>query len=156
MMTRPSHRICLRGIVGVLGLLGAVVVVCGLLAPVPSVRAQGGEAWGERAPMLLPRSEASVAELNGKIYFIGGYPGTRLTSDSVQVYDPQADSWELGPPLPIPLHHTMAAVVDGRLYVIGGEAGNPTGNESIYQRGVLVLDEQLGAWIPRAPMPTAR
>ena len=76
--------------------------------------------------MQLPRSEASVAEHNGKIYFMGGYPGARITSDSVQVYDPKTDSWELGPPLPVPLHHTMASAANGRLYIIGGEAGNPS------------------------------
>jgi N-acetylneuraminic acid mutarotase len=152
---QTRQRPWLRGIALALGILGAIVAAGGAGTTVPA-RAQDDESWGERAPMLLPRSEASVAELNGKIYVIGGYPGTRLTSDSVQVYDPRADSWELGPPLPMPLHHTMAAVVNGRLYVIGGEAGNPTGSESIYQRGLLVLDEQLGAWVPRAPMPTAR
>jgi N-acetylneuraminic acid mutarotase len=136
-----------------LGLLGAV----GLLAPALPVVAQAEtSAWTERQPMLLPRSEASVAELNGKIYFMGGYPGARITSDSVQVYDVQTDSWELGPPLPRPLHHTMASVADGKLYIIGGEAGNPTGSESVFQSATYVLDEQAGAWMPRAPMPTAR
>ena len=103
--------------------------------------------------MQLPRSEASVAELNGKIYFLGGYPGARITSDSVQVYDSQTDSWELGPPLPVPLHHTMASAANGRLYIIGGEAGNPSGGQG-FQNTVYMLDEQAGTWVPRAPMPT--
>lgn len=118
--------------------------------------AQGGGSWGERAPMLLPRSEASVAEVNGKVYFLGGYPGARITSDSVQVYDTKTDTWELGPPLPLPLHHTMASTVNGRLYVIGGEAGNPTAGQSVFQTGVYMLDPEAGEWTPRAPMPTAR
>jgi N-acetylneuraminic acid mutarotase len=141
-----------------LGLLGGIGAGIGLPAPATPAWAQGNsaEVWSERAPMLLPRSEASVAELNGKIYFIGGYPGARITSDSVQVYDAQTDSWELGPPLPVPLHHTMAAVANGRVYVIGGEAGNPTAGESVFQSGVYMLDEQAGAWVPRASMPTAR
>ncbi len=106
--------------------------------------------------MELPRSEASVAELNGKIYLMGGYPGGRITSDSVQVYDTKTDTWALGPPLPLPLHHTMAAVANGKLYVIGGEAGNPTAGQSIFQTGTYMLDEAADAWLPRAPMPTAR
>jgi len=144
-----------RVVAVVLGLLGAIGMLW-LPAPVATARAQGGEVWGERVPMLLPRSEASVAELNGRIYFIGGYAGDRITSDSVQVYDAQIDSWSLGPPLPRPLHHAMARVVNGQLYVIGGEAGNPTGPESVFQYSVYVLDEQAGAWVARAPMPTAR
>jgi len=106
--------------------------------------------------MLLPRSEMSIAELDGRIYALGGYPGGRITSDAVQVYDSRTDSWAFGPPLPLPLHHTMAAVVDGRLYLIGGEAGNPTPAESVFQERVYMLDAQAGEWLPRAPMPTAR
>jgi len=125
-----------------------------LAAPV-SAQSQPG-VWEERAPLLLPRSEMSIAELDGRIFAIGGYAGDRLTSDAVQVYDSRTDSWAFGPPLPLPLHHTMAAAVDGRLYLIGGEAGNPTASESAFQDSVFLLDEQAGAWLPRAPMPTAR
>jgi N-acetylneuraminic acid mutarotase len=151
-MRRTGRFTFRRWITAGLGLLGAV----GILTPVVPVSAQEPTGWIERAPMELPRSEASIAEYNGKIYFMGGYPGARITSDSVQVYDPTSDSWELGPPLPLPLHHTMASVANGRLYIIGGEAGNPTAGESVFQNGVYMLDEQAGAWVPRAPMPTAR
>src|SRR3712207_4169848 len=98
-IVRQSGRCAsLRRIVAGLALLGVV----GMLAPVVPAAAQEPTGWSERAPMLLPRSEASVAELNGKIYFMGGYPGARITSDSVQVYDPRTGNWELGPPLPLP------------------------------------------------------
>ena len=41
-----------------------------LLAP---AAAQGrSDGWEERAPMLTPRSEQSIAELNGRIYAMGG------------------------------------------------------------------------------------
>jgi N-acetylneuraminic acid mutarotase len=127
----------------------------GPLAVPASAQEQG--VWGERAPMLLPHSEISIAELNGRVYVLGGYPGARVTSDAVQVYDSQSDSWSFGPPLPRPLHHTMAAVADGRLYLIGGEAGNPNQSQSLgFQNTVYQLDEQAGEWLTRAPMPTAR
>ena len=139
------------------GLLVLAISASTVGQPAAVALAQGASgSWSERSPMLLPRSEASVAELNGKVYFMGGYPGARITSDSVQVYTPASDSWELGPPLPIPLHHTMASVANGRLYIIGGEAGNPTAGESVFQNGIYMLDEQAGQWLPRAPMPTAR
>ena len=147
-----------RAVVAGLGLLGAV----GLPAPALPVVAQTETSdWTERQPMLLPRSEASVVELNGKIYFMGGYPGARITSDSVQVYDAQTDSWELGPPLPRPLHHTMAAVANGKLFIIGGEAGNPTGGEGndASERGVFDLNERYdptaNAWHSHEPLPLA-
>src|SRR3954466_9731230 len=82
-MRQTWRRIWKRGVVAALALASTIGLAAGL--PAPAALAQSGDVWGERAPMLLPRSEASVAELNGKIYVIGGYPGTRVTSDSVQV-----------------------------------------------------------------------
>lgn len=125
----------------------------------PSTQAWGqtnADNWGERASMLLPRSEVSIAENNGRIYAIGGYPGERITSDQVQVYDSAMDTWSLGPALPMPMHHTMAAVADGKVYVIGGEAGNPVGGQSIFINLVHVLNEEADVWEPRADMPTRR
>ena len=149
---RRSYRLALLTWIAV----GAALV--GGVGPLqaPASAQSQADAWGERASMLAPRSEHSIAELAGRIYALGGYPGTRITSNSVQVYDSRTDSWAYGPPLPLPLHHTMAAVVDGRLYLIGGEAGNPAPGESVFQDRVYVLDEQAGEWVPRAPMPTAR
>ena len=152
-MRQTWRSIGLRWVTAGLALLGAT----GMVLPAPLAEAQEpASAWTERAPMLLPRSEASIAELNGKVYFMGGYPGARITSDSVQVYDSKTDTWELGPPLPIPLHHTMASVANGKLYIIGGEAGNPTAGQSVLQTGTYMLDEEAGVWVERAPMPTAR
>jgi N-acetylneuraminic acid mutarotase len=140
-----------------------VVIVASLTAAVSSLvgggapRAYGqSDGWFTRADLMLPRSETSTAVLDGRIYVMGGYPGGRITSDAVQVYDSRTDSWSLGPPLPRPLHHTMTAVVDGRLYLFGGEAGNPTGSESVFQSATFMLDETAGTWVERTAMPTAR
>jgi N-acetylneuraminic acid mutarotase len=126
-----------------------------LLAPtLPVVAQTETSAWTEHQPMLLPRSEASVAELNGKIYVMGGYPGARITSDSVQVYDVQTDSWELGPPLPRPLHHTMAAMEDGKLYVAGGRFGGGVGSEMTDV--VEIYDPVANTWSAGARMLAPR
>ena len=127
-----------------------------LLAP---AAAQGGpDGWEERAPMLTPRSEQSIAELNGRIYAMGGYSGERIASDVVQVYDSRTDSWSYGPSLPGPMHHTMAAAADGRLYIIGGEYGGPGpgAGAPVYLDTIYMLDEEAGTWVPRATMPTRR
>lgn len=145
-------------LLGFLTWLAAGTALVGGVGPpsAPASAQSQSDGWGERAPLLLPRSEMSIAELDGRIYALGGYPGARVTSDAVQVYDSRTDAWTFGPSLPLPLHHTMAAVVDGRLYLIGGEGGNPTPGESVFQDRVYMLDEQAGEWVPRAPMPTAR
>jgi hypothetical protein len=45
------------------------------------------DGWSLLAPLPVPNSEIGVAELDGKIYVIGGYPGDRKTVATVQVYD---------------------------------------------------------------------
>jgi N-acetylneuraminic acid mutarotase len=107
--------------------------------------------------MLQPRSEMAVADLGGRVYVIGGYPPGRIPSDVVQVYDPATNNWTLGPATPVPLHHSHAVAVGGRLFLIGGEFdGAGTGRPSVYLSTVYELDAAAGAWLPRAPMPTAR
>src|SRR5215203_6730008 len=77
----------------------------------PSTEVDGGE-WGTRAGLIEPNSELPVAELNGKLYLLGGYPGTRQTVRTVQIYDIASDSWALGPQLPQLNNHGMAAGVN--------------------------------------------
>ena len=112
----------------------------------------GGQ-WAQRAPMIEANSELAFAELNGKLYLLGGYPASRQTARTVQVYDIASGSWQLGPPLPQPNNHGMAAGVNGRVYLIGGqtEADAPTYVDTVYE-----LNPASGAWVAKARMPTAR
>ena len=103
--------------------------------------------------MIEANSELAFAELNGKIYLLGGYPASRQTARTVQVYDIAGNRWELGPPLPQPNNHGMAAGVRGRVYLIGGQttADNPSYVDTVYE-----LDPGRGTWVEKARMPTAR
>ena len=119
----------------------------------PPVEPAPGE-WGNRADLLHNYSELAFAELNGKLYLLGGYPATRVTVRTVQVYDIASDSWALGPQLPQPNNHGMAASVNGRIYLIGGQTlADPPHN---YVATVYELDPTTGVWVEKAPMPTAR
>lgn len=111
--------------------------------------------WGMRALLLVPNSEYALAEANGRIYVMGGYPASRVTSRTVQVYDIATNSWQLGPDLPQPNNHGMAAAVNGRIYLIGGQFdGDQNGATAV--NTVYELDPAVGAWVEKAPMPTAR
>jgi hypothetical protein len=110
--------------------------------------------WGLRAPLLAPNSELAFAEANGKLYLMGGYPASRQTSRTVQVYDIASDRWELGPQLPQPNNHGTAATVNGKVYLIGGQTSDMS--DQGYQNTVYELDPATGVWTTRAPMPTAR
>ena len=81
--------------------------------PSPAQQIDGGQ-WSQRAPLIEANSELALAEVNGKIYLLGGYPANRQTARSVQVYDIAGGSWQLGPPLPQPNNHGMAAGVHRR------------------------------------------
>ena len=114
-------------------------------------------AWDMRAALLAPLSELALAESNGRIYMMGGYPSTRITARTVQVYDIASNTWALGPELPSPNNHGMAASVDGKIYLIGGQtqADDMPGTNS-YVDTVYELGPAVGTWVEKAPMPTAR
>lgn len=77
--------------------------------------------WGLRESLLENNSEFALAEANGKLYVLGGYPPSRQTAQTVQVYDIASDRWQLGRPLPQPNNHGMAAAVNGKIYLLGGQ-----------------------------------
>ena len=108
--------------------------------------------WSTRSSLLEANSEMSVAELNGNIYVMGGYPSTRVTVRTVQVYDSTQNRWSFTTPLPIPLNHAMPAVANGRLFIIGGQ----TDTGEAYVDAVFEYNPATTNWTARAPMPTAR
>jgi N-acetylneuraminic acid mutarotase len=97
--------------------------------------------------MLDPNSEMAVAAVGGKVYVLGGYPASRVTQDTLQIYDIASDSWTRGTPAPIPLHHPVTVGVNGRLYSLGGQ---PDTNRS------FEYDPAANQWRELAAMPTAR
>ena len=111
--------------------------------------------WGLRAGLLVANSEFALAESNGRIYVMGGYPASRVTSRTVQVYDIASNSWQLGPQLPQPNNHGMAAAVNGKIYVLGGQTTDDQEGASAVNT-VYELDPAINAWVEKARMPTAR
>jgi N-acetylneuraminic acid mutarotase len=109
--------------------------------------------WSTRSNLLEANSEMAVAELDGKIYVMGGYPASRVTVRTVQVYDAAQNRWSLTTPLPIAVNHQMPAAANGRLYVIGGQtdAGNTSFTNTVFEFNPATTN-----WTAKTPMPTAR
>ncbi|WHZ28348.1 MAG: hypothetical protein OJF51_003146 [Nitrospira sp.] len=118
--------------------------------------------WRTTASMPTKRTEVAAATLEGKIYVVGGFEKPSLgnmlnfaITSSVEVYDPETDTWTSKAPLPVGLHHVGIGVVGGRLYVVGGyrksgfSVWNPVAT-------VYAYDPSTDSWTERAPMPTAR
>lgn len=125
-----------------------------LAGTIGAAQAQDAGEWAHRAPLLAPNSEFAVAEAGGRLYILGGYPSSRETVTTVQIYDTATDSWRLGPDLPVPNNHGMAVSVEGRIYLIGGQTSAAGGDS--YVDTVYMLDPEAEAWVERAPMPTRR
>jgi N-acetylneuraminic acid mutarotase len=103
---------------------------------------------------LEPNSELAVAELDGKIYLMGGYPASRQTVNTVQIYDAATDSWAFGEPMPVPSNHNVAVAVNGMVYTIGGQPTAQGGGP--FLQDVYAYDPATATWTERAPMPTWR
>jgi N-acetylneuraminic acid mutarotase len=69
--------------------------------------------------MGATRCDHASVVLDGKIYAMGGYGRSPL--DTVEVYDPQADSWQRVASMPRGLYGHAAAAMGGKMYVTGGQ-----------------------------------
>ena len=97
--------------------------------------------------MPLERSEVAVAELDGKIYVIGGFDGQQ----ELEIYDPAVDRWSRGAAIPRALHHAGAVGLNSKLYVIGGYANGWDPTDTVYE-----YDPAGDRWRSLAAMPTPR
>jgi len=114
-----------------------------------------GGGWQARAPLPTgaERGSAGVAADATTLYLIGG-ASTTAPLASAWAYDLELDAWRALPDLPSPRSHPVGMVAsDGTVIVAGGlrtlDATQPLAD-------VLALPPGASAWVPRAPMPTAR
>jgi hypothetical protein len=78
--------------------------------------------WSTCSPLRTPRSRLTLATgADGLIWAIGGASKSNATVRTIEIYDPQTDTWRRGPSLRIARRGPGAALgPDGRLYAIGG------------------------------------
>ena len=88
--------------------------------------------------------------MNGKIYAIGGQAQDFSKIDTVEEFDPAANTWTTKPSrMPHPRQQSAAAIVDNKVYIMGGGAGDTISTVNVY-------DSTLDVWTTDVPMPTAR
>jgi len=128
------------------------------------------DTWSQKKNMALPAHHVAFAELNGKIYVMGGFvrPAKGPTAwepiANAWEYDPKSDTWKALPPMPTKRGSTNAAAVGGKIYVIGGAGIHPGSKETSLHPARPhralgtneVYDPKTNTWESRQPMPTAR
>ncbi|TEB06805.1 Intracellular serine protease [Pelotomaculum schinkii] len=108
-----------------------------------------GEIWNIKASMPTPRFRLAAAEVNGKIYAIGG-EGSSGYLNTVEEYDPATNTWTTKASMPTPRDGLAAAAVNGKIYAIGG--GNYNGKLNTVEE----YDPATNTWAVKASMPTSR
>jgi len=115
--------------------------------PEPQLR----PSWSSAAPLPFPRTEVTVAALDGKVYVGGGLMSNGQATNRVDVYDPAANTWAVSVSFPAPLHHTSLLAANGRLYLVGGYRADGTATAKVWSRA-----PGEPTWRAEPSMPTAR
>ncbi|CAN5509125.1 kelch repeat-containing protein [soil metagenome] len=119
--------------------------------PPTSSLANGSWTAMTEAPTAL--TEVAAAEHAGAIWVAGGFDADGQAVLTVQIYDPDGDSWSTGPELPQPVHHAALVSTGDELLLIGGYVGNRLGQPTA---AVRRLDADGASWVDGPSLPEAR
>jgi hypothetical protein len=110
------------------------------------------DSWTRLADTPLPVTHAGVAVVNEEIWVVGGFAGDHPGAATAEVwrYNVANNTWTPGPPLPEPRGSGALVELNGELHFFGGVKSDRDTDAS--DHWVLRLDEDPGAWQPRAPM----
>jgi N-acetylneuraminic acid mutarotase len=132
-----------------------------IINPTTATEANGihptGDTWIQKAPMPTSRNGLKAAEVDGKIYAIGGYDEHSNGSAVNQMYDPQTNTWTTKAPMPTARIQFALAVYEGKIYCFGGTLQNSTNPKDSQHCAVNeVYDPATDTWTTKAAMPSAR
>ena len=102
--------------------------------------------------MPTGRGFLAAAGVDGKLYVVGG-ADLSGPIETLEIYDPEIDSWSSGPPLSAARHDLAATALDGNLYAVGGRYHD---GEWRYLTTLEIYDPETNAWSNGPSMPTAR
>ena len=119
--------------------------------------------WIQKASMPTPRHDLQAITVGNQIYAISG--GGDLTSDVVEIYDVDTDTWNQGPSIPTKRGWFGAVLLGQKIYVIGGKTirsnekkartGDPANYDIRDSVEVLNLTSQTWAPLKRIAAPRA-
>jgi N-acetylneuraminic acid mutarotase len=155
-----------RGALGAQFVNDILYVVGGVnasMAPVSTVEAYDPKTntWTSKASMLTERHHLELAELDGKLFALGG----RILGDGVpsedmdedlsnfnrnEMYDPDSNTWTIKEPMLSKRSGFASTSADGKIYIFGGEGiGETLGTVEKY-------DPLIDTWTKEPSMPSER
>ncbi|MFN2470504.1 MAG: kelch repeat-containing protein [Gaiellaceae bacterium] len=84
------------------------------------------------APLPTARGGFAATAMGGEIVVIGGEGGGKVFN-TVEAYDPGANSWRALSPMPTARHGVQAAVCDGGIYIAGGGIVQGSGPTDVHE-----------------------
>ncbi|CAA0832667.1 F-box/kelch-repeat protein [Striga hermonthica] len=99
--------------------------------------------WSKLASMNVARYDFACAEVDGRVYAVGGCGAEGESLSCAEVYDPDANAWAPIEGLRRPRWGCFACGFEGRVYVMGGRSSFTIGNS----RSVEVYSPGKGAWV---------
>jgi len=124
--------------------------------------------WTRKADMPTARTGFATSVVNGKVFVIGGNIQLKrgefgdLSASTVEMYDPETDTWEQKANMPTARSGVSVSVVDRKIYAIGGSKLKtiqmPGGfsSESEELATVEMYDPITDTWTQKADMPTPK
>ena len=124
--------------------------------------------WTRKADMPTARTGFATSVVNGKVFVIGGNIQLKrgefgdLSASTVEMYDPETDTWEQKANMPTARSGVSVSVVDRKIYAIGGSKLKtiqmPRGfsSESEELATVEMYDPITDTWTQKADMPTPK
>jgi N-acetylneuraminic acid mutarotase len=178
-MPRPAHHAALAAANGKVYVFGGFVAPANTAVPLGAAWEPIADAWEFNpatdswkplAPLPGKRGSAIAAEVDGKIYVMGGATTMEGSKDPFftafgparvlgtnDVYDPATNKWESRTPMSVPRNHAFGGVVNGKIYVIGGRTGHGFILSATNTDVVEEYNPAANMWsLPKERMPTAR
>lgn len=107
------------------------------------------EPWVSKEHMLTARTSLGAAEVNGKIYAIGGFTDLNSTEE----YDSETDTWTIKAAMPTPRFSFAIVAHQNKIYCIGGLTGRGAPFSSSVTGAIEVYDPVTNTWETKKPMP---
>ena len=138
-----------------------VIVMVVLILSLVQIESFAGQDWEVITQLPTKRWEFSTAVVDDKVYIIGGSLFENNAGpfglSTVEVYDPQTNTWQRGADMPTPRTDAKAAVVNGTIYVFGGynSKDNFLQHWKMADR-VEAYDPLTDTWTRKKEMPISR